>query len=82
MGIFLLWATWAHEYMAVFVKIDRHCMLRCFNPFKPTWLPAKFAPGTTVFSMIKFSVTLHGGLSNNSNSKIQTHTSRHFLKAE
>ena len=24
MGIFLLWATWAHEYMAVFVKIDRH----------------------------------------------------------
>ena len=24
MGIFLLWATWAHEYMAVFVKIDGH----------------------------------------------------------
>ena len=22
MGIFLLWATWAHEYMAIFVKID------------------------------------------------------------
>ena len=21
MGIFLLWATWAHEYMAIFVKI-------------------------------------------------------------
>ena len=20
MGIFLLWATWAHEYMAIFVK--------------------------------------------------------------
>ena len=24
MGIFLLWATWVHEYMAIFVKIDRH----------------------------------------------------------
>ena len=24
MGIFLLWAPWAHEYMAIFVKIDRH----------------------------------------------------------
>ena len=24
MGIFLLWATWAHEYMAIVVKIDRH----------------------------------------------------------
>ena len=24
MGIFLLWATWAHEYMAIFVKIDGH----------------------------------------------------------
>ena len=24
MGIFVLWATWAHEYMAIFVKIDRH----------------------------------------------------------
>ena len=23
MGIFLLWATWAHEYMAIIVKIDR-----------------------------------------------------------
>ena len=22
MGIFLLWATWAHEYMAIFFKID------------------------------------------------------------
>ena len=22
MGIFLLWATWAHEYMASFVNID------------------------------------------------------------
>ena len=21
MGIFLLWATWAHEYMAIFVKL-------------------------------------------------------------
>ena len=21
MGIFLLWATWAHEYMAIFVNI-------------------------------------------------------------
>ena len=26
MGIFLLWATWAHKYMAIFVKIDRHRM--------------------------------------------------------
>ena len=26
MGIFLLWATWAHEYMAIFVKNDRHRM--------------------------------------------------------
>ena len=24
MGIFLLWATWAHEYIAIFVKIDGH----------------------------------------------------------
>ena len=24
MGIFLLRATWAHEYMAIFVRIDRH----------------------------------------------------------
>ena len=24
MGIFLLWATWAHEYMAIFVNIDGH----------------------------------------------------------
>ena len=24
MGIFLLWATWAHEYKAIFVKIDEH----------------------------------------------------------
>ena len=26
MGIFLLWAKWAHEYMAIFVNIDRHRM--------------------------------------------------------
>ena len=24
MEMFLLWATWAHEYMAIFVKIDGH----------------------------------------------------------
>ena len=24
MGIVLLWATWAHEYMAIFVKIYEH----------------------------------------------------------
>ena len=24
MGIFLLWATWAHEYTAIFVNIDGH----------------------------------------------------------
>ena len=24
MGIFLLWATWAHEFMAIFVKVDGH----------------------------------------------------------
>ena len=24
MGIFLLWASWAHEYIAIFVKIDGH----------------------------------------------------------
>ena len=24
MEIFLLWATWTHEYMAIFVKIDGH----------------------------------------------------------
>ena len=24
MGIFLLWATLAHEYMTIFVKIDGH----------------------------------------------------------
>ena len=24
MGIFLLWVTWAHEYMAIFVNIDGH----------------------------------------------------------
>ena len=26
MGIFLLGATWAHEYKAIFVKIDGHRM--------------------------------------------------------
>ena len=31
MGIFLLWATWAHEYMAIFFKIDRHRMLGRFK---------------------------------------------------
>ena len=25
MGIILLWAMWAHEYMAIFVNIDGHC---------------------------------------------------------
>ena len=24
MGIFLLWAMWAHEYMAIFVKMYGH----------------------------------------------------------
>ena len=24
MGMCLLWATWAHEYVAIFVNIDRH----------------------------------------------------------
>ena len=24
MGIVLLWATWAHEYTAIFIKIDGH----------------------------------------------------------
>ena len=24
MGISLLWATWMHEYVAIFVKIDGH----------------------------------------------------------
>ena len=24
MGIFLLWATWTHEYMAIFANIDGH----------------------------------------------------------
>ena len=24
MGIFMLRTTWVHEYMAIFVKIDRH----------------------------------------------------------
>ena len=24
MGIFVLWATWAHECMAIFVNIDGH----------------------------------------------------------
>ena len=31
MGIFLLWATWAHEYMAIFVKIDGHGTLGDFK---------------------------------------------------
>ena len=31
MGIFLLWAMWEHEYMAIFVKIDGHCT---FGRFK------------------------------------------------
>ena len=31
MGIFLLWATWAHEYMAIFFSIDRH---RTWGRFK------------------------------------------------
>ena len=33
MGIFLLWATWAHEYMAMFVKIDRHRTSGHFKKF-------------------------------------------------
>ena len=31
MGIFLLWATWVHEYMAIFVKIDGHRTLGHFK---------------------------------------------------
>ena len=31
MGIFLLWATWAHEYRDIFVKIDGHSTLGCFK---------------------------------------------------
>ena len=31
MGIFLLWATWVHEYMAIFVKIYGHRMLGHFK---------------------------------------------------
>ena len=32
MGIFLLWATWAHEYMAIcFINIDGH---RTWGRFK------------------------------------------------
>ena len=34
MGIFLLWATWAHEYTVIFVKIYRHRTLGCF---KKSW---------------------------------------------
>ena len=34
MGIFLLWATWAHEYMAIFVNIDRHRMWSCFKSWR------------------------------------------------
>ena len=33
MGIFLLWATWVHEYMSIFVKIDGH---RTLGRFKRT----------------------------------------------
>ena len=29
MGIFL-WATWAHEYMAIFIKMYGHHMSGCF----------------------------------------------------
>ena len=35
MGIVLIWATWAHEYMAIFVNIDGH----------RTWGPLKRAGG-------------------------------------
>ena len=31
MGIFLLWALWAHEYVAIFVNIDRHRTWGCFK---------------------------------------------------
>ena len=31
MGIFLLWAKWAHEYIAIFVKIHRHRTLGRFK---------------------------------------------------
>ena len=34
MGIFLLWATWAHEYTAIFVNIDGH---RTWGHFKKSW---------------------------------------------
>ena len=31
MGIVLLWATWAYEHMASFVKIDGHRTSGCFK---------------------------------------------------
>ena len=34
MGIFVLWATWAHEYMAIFVKIYRHCTSGRFKSWR------------------------------------------------
>ena len=34
MGIVLLWATWAHEYMAIFVKIDGHRTSGCFKSWR------------------------------------------------
>ena len=34
MGIFLLWATWAHECMGIFVNIDGY---RTWGRFKKSW---------------------------------------------
>ena len=31
MGIVLLWATWAHEYMAICVKMYGHRTSGCFK---------------------------------------------------
>ena len=31
MGIFLLWSTLVHEYVAIFVNIDGHRMWECLK---------------------------------------------------
>ena len=46
MGIFLLWATWTHEYMAIFLKVTgiaRRGVLRELEvcDFDKTWSACK-----------------------------------------
>ena len=47
MGIVLLWATWAHEYMAIFVKIYGHRnLLKEICDFEKIWSACQYDDGS------------------------------------